>query len=262
MGRKLFSMLTFGLVLMAGVSARADFTTTFETTVDPGTRAIGGIVLFEKTTTGGLTSWPYFVNGGSVATLEAVPNAVGLGTTSLFTSGTPTGDPRTSAFAVGVSYDGYGGSSFPRSEDLDGIANDEKHLVLFTNTGFASGLGGTDFDTPALFPGYNEAQVISWLEVVGQLGVDGVGQTAFDENFAMLSGFADAAATAEAWFSVPPVGGEGGAYAVTSFTTGTGVGSGFVTQNIAVTRTPEPSGIVLALAGIAGMVVMQRRRRR
>ena len=92
MGRKLFSLLTFGLVLATGVSARAEFTTTYQTTVDPGTRSIGGIVVFETTTTGGLSSWPYFVNGGSVATLEAVPNLIGLGTTSSFSVTAPSGN--------------------------------------------------------------------------------------------------------------------------------------------------------------------------
>ncbi len=256
MGRRLFSMLALGVMLIAGGSARADFTTTYETTMNPGTLSIGGIVLFEKTATGGSTSWPYFVNGGSeVANFSAGPNLIGLGTTTIFTNGFPSADPKTSAFAVGVSYDGFTGGSFPTPDALSDIAGDTKHLVVFTNTAFAASIAGQDFSAS----GYDEAQVISWVEVVGQLGVAGVGQTTFDENFAMLSGFADAADAAEAWFAIPTAGSEGLSYAVTSFSSGVGVGNGIVTQNI--TRTPEPSGIVLALAGIAGMVVVQRRRR-
>ncbi|MBS0263084.1 MAG: hypothetical protein JSS02_14160 [Planctomycetes bacterium] len=250
-------LLSFALAILGTASADAavissGYYTHYNVHMDPGTLSVTGIVKFEQTTNGGGSSWPNRVAGGGSEGADTTIDQV-------FASNTP----RISAFFMGMSYTGYAGTDFPDYPNPPDVGINDKHLVLFVSNAAAAGMLGQSFET--VFAGYQESDVISWLEIVGQKGVDTVGQEAFNLAANSLGQFASDAAelNPSAWFDIPGTQAvDPGQFTVVSFSEGTQVGSGTVTQTGSA-PVPEPSSLVMGVfMSVGGALVALRRRRR
>lgn len=254
--KQLYSSMAL-LALAAVAPASAGFVTQYTVNMDAGTLPVSGIVKFETVLNGGGSSWSDFVDGGGDSGSQTVIN-------QLFASETP----RLTALLMGLTYEGYPVPYY--GPEISGPVPDaKKHLVLFMSNAAAAVATGNEFS--ALFPGYAEDDVASWLEVVGLLGVAGVGQEVFDEKSALLDGFAEAAKnmtipesmgdpTTSAWFAIPAPQVVTGStdFTVVMFSTGTQVGSGTVLQT--GSAVPEPGTWMSLLGGGLAFALLRRRR--
>ena len=206
--------------------------------------AIDGIVKFE---TGSGTSWPDFLYGGSgIQTINQI-----FGSTN----------PITDALFFGMAYEGHTEIITPGPAADPNFPPTNSHLVIFMNNSAAVNAVGQSF--ASLFPGFDEATIIQALEAVGQIGTPPLSEEAFNSYSDTLSNFATSIQAGYA-FNVP--GSQDvnpGQFSVVSFSDGSIIGTGTVTQTFQpAAAVPEPSSLaLLGLGGIGAAFSAYRRRR-
>lgn len=256
--------LAVAAVMIAPVTALADYFTSYSYTPNEGSWAIGGIVKFENEVTGGGASWPDAYDGcePSSGCLTQTINQV-FGTTL----------PRTEALLVGLAYNGV----FDRFFGGVPIGGAEAHVVLFVDSTKAAFLLGRPFE--GLFPGYTESSVGEWIETVGLIGTPPVSPTVFDTQLTLLAGFADGLRSFDPtgtgfgprenlWIPLPADQSVAPReFTAVMFTDGTSVGVGFASQRFEqpASEVPAPPSIALLgagalLAGLAGSGRLRRTR--
>ncbi|MFN0052624.1 MAG: hypothetical protein ACKV0T_10555 [Planctomycetales bacterium] len=244
MVRRILAVLA--LVSLTSSLAQAGFNTHYTVVMQPDTLGIAGVVKFEEGDTFGGASWPDYIQGGADGPSETIINQI-------FASD----QVRVRSLLLGVSYDGYTSPPVTNEPPAEG-----KHLVMIVSNWAAGLMVGKSFDE--LFADYSEADVINWLEIVGQVGEAIVGPDVFGESADHLSEFAqytktalvDGESTVSAWFDVPLPNADPLPFTVVQFSQGTQVGAGTVTQT---TTVPEP-GMLLSLLAVSAIVPIRRRK--
>lgn len=238
------SLQIMSVITMAGVVVGPAplYFTHYQVNLNDSALAIDGIVKFENDS---IESWPNFLSGGPGSGTQQIDQIFGSTT------------PITDALFFGMSYDGHTEIIAPGPAADPDFVNTGSHLVIFMNNAAAANAAGQSF--ASLFPGFDEATIIQALEAVGQIGTPPLSQTDFDAFNDTLSAFAaaihdDYAFSVPGWQSVTP-----GQFSVVSFSDGSIIGSGLVTQT---TSIPEPSSFVLLGLGAIGILVRARRQSR
>jgi len=243
------SLLLAAFAIAAIGPAHAEYFTHYQINMT-GPLAVDGIVKWEKDANGTSISWPDFIDGGfSVNHIDQI-----------FGSSTP----RTSAFFMGMAYDGqFDPVYFATQDDLAAIPIENKHVVFFMSNGAAAAALSDGTGHPrsfSAFTGFAESDVIAALEVVGQIGTPPIDETTFDADLDFLSSVVNSLQTTySAYFAIPPdQNAVSGQFSVVQFSDATLVGTGGITQD----NVPEPGTFSsLALAGL-GMAAMRCRWRK
>ncbi|HYP09047.1 MAG TPA: PEP-CTERM sorting domain-containing protein [Bryobacteraceae bacterium] len=216
-------------------------------TPNEGTLAIGGIVKFEDDG----TSWPDTYDGCEANSGPCASQTIN----QIF--GTPV--PREQAILMGVAYNGlYSGFCCEIPGD-----SGQPHVVLFVDSSKAAYLHAP---WESLFPGYDEADVASWIEAVGLIGTPPLSQEEFDEKFNLLDGFAHSLQSfhtggpvTSLWIPLPTDQTiDPREFTAVMFSTGTDIGSGLAGQAAIASTVPEPGTFGLLAFSCLGLFTLRR----
>ncbi len=231
--------LAVALTAWAGTASAANpYKLNFTTTMNQ--YDVTAVVMFESEvgTQGFGNTWPFDVPSG----------------TSTITDPFDKLQPMQALFLMGLT------NLVPAGTDATG--QEPWHLVLFTNNAFAAAAVGQSFDT--LFPNTSEATLINDLleaYAPGSNPTDDRLNQAGDDMFAFanLLGASDAINGPNGSIAFGP----NDLYSVLAFSSGQIIGTGFAsTTEVAPppTDTPEPLSLAMLTSGLAGLMVVRRRR--
>lgn len=262
-------LLSTAILIAASIPALAgpfQYHTTYSYTPNIGSNAIGGIVKFEESATGGGSSWPDSLSG-------CLPSSFSCGTETLYqVFGSDT--PRTQALLMGLAYNGVFNRFYDMTQLQDQInelgeqTTGPAHVVLFVDSSRAPYMLNRPWE--ALFPGVNEADIAELIRKVAIVGVPGgIDEDTFNSYVDQLSSFAQnlkmldpgTGQLVNFWIplsenqSVPPT-----EMTAIMFSDGTAIGSGTAGQDAVASSVPEPSSFALAGGAIFAAVLRFRRR--
>jgi hypothetical protein len=227
--------LVLALLVAAAAPARAGYFTSYEVTLDAGYSDVTNIVLMERDSLGGSSTWAFTALGDPSRPSTTVIN-------NPFEAERPTAE----SFLIGL------------TKDLPGDAEGQEHVVLMMDDTAADLANHIAWGT--LFRNTLEQDVIDAIK----LGTSGQDFPIVLPGINFLSDFANGDGTTgilgplgvprPVWFAT------GGTFSVMSFSDGLKIGSGISR----ITPTPEPTSLALVGVGTLAMLggLWRRRRRR